>query len=504
MAHRVAVIGAGHHGLVAAVRLAERGHEVVVLEAAQQPGGAVRSDELTLPGFVHDTCSGFFPLAMVSPVFRELDLDIDWINPPVPMVHVLDEQGAQIALWREVSATCQSLDACAPGAGPGWRTLMQTLWPHRDRLIRAGLARLPSVRPGVALLARLRSQALELAPLALRSSATLGRTLFGDDRAAAWLAGSGVHADLSPQAAGSGAFALGLNFLGHVVGWPFPRGGAGRLTDALVARLRQAGGELRCNTAAAAIDVRGARIAAVRLGEGGRVAVDRVICTASPGPMLELLGSGVLPGRVERRLRGWRYGLGTLKLDYALSGPVPWLATHAREAGVVHVAGGLDELIASLAQAGSGRFPARPALVVGQQSIHDPSRAPRGAHTLYVYARVSQRSSLSDDAMAERVEAQLERYAPGFGGRVLARSVRSPASIEAENASMRGGDLASGSCELDQQLVFRPAPALCRGRTPISGLYVAGAWIHPGPGVHGVSGRAAADAVISDTRGWRR
>jgi phytoene dehydrogenase-like protein len=353
------------------------------------------------------------------------------------------------------------------------------------------------------LLAGLRAQALELAPLAVASSATLGHQLFGDPRAAAWLAASGAHADLSPQAPGSGVFALGLNFLGHAVGWPFPRGGAAALTEALVTRLREHGGELRTGAGVEAIELKGSRVAAVHLRNGEHLAADRVVCTISPGPFLELLAAGALPARVERRLRRWRYGLGTAKLDLALSGPVPWPSENARQSGVVHLGGSLDEVTSSLVQAGLGRFPEPPALVVGQQSLHDSSRAPAGSHTLYAYARVPQRPGLDDAEVAERIEHQIERFAPEFRRLVLARSVRSPATIEAENPSMGDGDLAAGSCELDQQLIFRPAPALCRGRTPIPGLYVAGAWVHPGPGVHGVSGAAAAQALLRDLR-WRR
>jgi phytoene dehydrogenase-like protein len=499
MTGRIAVIGAGHHGLVAAIRLSARGHDVVVLEAAAEPGGAVRSAGLTLPGFVHDTCSGFFPLTAASPVFRSLELGLDWLDPRIPMVHVVSADGDEIALHRDVAATVASLAAGAPGGGVAWDELMRTLWPVRDVLIRAGLSPLPALRPGVALLGRLRTRALELAPLALASSASLGRTLFGDDRAAAWLAGSGAHADISPYAAGSGAFSLGLNFLGHVVGWPFPRGGAGRLTDALVTRIHDHGGSLRCGATVISIEARRGRAIAVRLAGGERIPVDAVICTVSPGPLSDMLPAGALPGRVERRLRGWRYGLGTVKLDYALAGPVPWTAPRAREAAVVHVGGPLGEIAASLEQASAGRFPDQPALVVGQQSLHDRTRVPAGVgQTLYVYARVPQHPGLADDDMAERIEARIERFAPGFRELVLARAVRSPARIEAENLSLRGGDLASGSCELDQQFVFRPAPALCRGRTPVRGLYVAGAWVHPGPGVHGVSGWAAAGALLAN------
>ncbi len=469
-----------------------------MLEAGQAPGGAVKSAELTLPGFTHDVCAGFFPLTAASPAFEDLGLELEWIDPPVAMAHLLDEAGAEIALHRELEATVESLEACAGGAGAAWRELMQTLWPHRRRLIRAGLARLPAVHPGVALLVGLRSKAIGLAPLAVMSSATMGRQLLGDDRAAAWLAGSGAHADVAVHAAGSGAFALGLTFLGHVVGWPFPRAGAGRLTDALVARLRAHGGEVRCGAAVEQLEVDRGRVRAVRLAGGERIECDAIVCTVSPGPFAELLPAGAFPGRVHRRLQGWRYGVGTLKLDYALSAPVPWVAARAREAGVVHVGGPLEELGSSLSDALAGRLPARPALVVGQQSLHDETRAPSGHHTLYVYARVPQRTD--EDEMVERVEQRLEQFAPGFRGLVLARSVRGPAAIEADNRSMRGGDLASGSCELDQQLVFRPWPSLCRGRTPVRGLYVAGAWVHPGPGVHGVSGRAAAEALLADAR----
>ena len=334
MSKRIAVIGAGHHGLVAALRLAARGHDVLVLEAASAPGGAVRSAELTMPGFTHDVCSGFFPLTAASPAFADLDLGLDWVHPPVAMVHVLDGEGEEVALHRDLAATIDSLEACAAGAGAAWGELMRTLWPHRHALISAGLSRLPPLRSGATLLARLRTRALELAPMALTSAASLGRGLFGSDRAAAWLAGSGAHADLSPQAPGSGAFSLGLNFLGHVVGWPFPRGGAGRLTDALVMQLRERGGEVRCGAAVAQIEARRGRVVAVRLAGGERIAVDGAICTVSPGPLVSLLPDGAFPARVERRLRRWRYGLGTVKLDYALSAPVPWPGASARETSV--------------------------------------------------------------------------------------------------------------------------------------------------------------------------
>lgn len=501
MSRRVAVVGAGHHGLVAAIRLAAAGCEVTVFEAGAEPGGGVRSAELTHPGFVHDTCAGFFPLAHASPVFRELELGVGWVNPPIAMVHVTDEHGGEIALHRELAATVASLEQCAPGAGAAWRDLVQALWPHRDALIHAVLGPMPPIRPAVSLLGGLGGRALELAPIAWASSAALGAQLFGDDLAAAWLAGSGAHADLSPESAGSAVFALGLNFLAHAVGWPVVRGGAGRLTEALVARLQQHGGAVRCHASVEAIELTGRRTSGLRLEGGEIVGADAVVCTVSPRVLLGLLPSSALPRRVERRLRGWRYSVGTLKLDWSLSAAVPWNSPHAREAAVVHVGGPIQEITASLDHARLGRFPERPALVVGQQSVADPTRAPEGRHTLYAYARVPPRSELGEAAMVEVVERQLERFAPGFRSLVEARSVRLPTAIEAENPSMAEGDLASGSCELDQQLIFRPDPRLCRGRTPVTGLYVAGGWVHPGPGVHGVSGWRSAQLLLRD---WRR
>lgn len=474
-----------------------------MLEAGTGPGGAVRTEPLTLPGFRHDPCAGFFPLTAASPAFRELELDLDWVNPPIPMVHVTDQDGGEIALHRDLGATVESLERTAPGAGAAWRDLVETLWPQREALINAILSSLPRIGASTRLLAGLRSKALDLAPVAVGSSASMGGQMFGDDRATAWLAGSGAHADLSPVAGGSAAFSLGLNFLGHHVGWPFPRGGAQRLTDALVTRLTGHGGQVRCGASAAAIELASSRVAAVRLADETRLAVDAVIGTPSPRPLLALLPAGSLPGRVERRLRGWRYGLGTAKLDCALAAPVPWRSPQARQAAVVHVGGALDQTVLSLTEAGLGRLPEHPALVVGQHSLHDPSRAPAGKHTLYAYARVPPRPGRTEDQLADAIEAEIECFAPGFRALIEARALRSPEMIEAENPSMGDGDLASGSCEPDQQLMFRPDPRLFRGRTPIGGLYVAGAWVHPGPGVHGVSGRFAAEALLHDRR-WRR
>jgi phytoene dehydrogenase-like protein len=223
-----------------------------------------------------------------------------------------------------------------------------------------------------------------------------------------------------------------------------------------------------------------------------------VVVAVSAGRLAAMLPPGALPDRLVMRLRTWRYGLGTFKLDYALSGPLPWANPEARQAGVVHLADTLPLIFRSHQEAGAGRAPSEPTMVVGQHTLHDPSRAPAGRHTLYVYTHVPQRLDVEPDEMVERMERRLEEFAPGFGALVLARAVRSPQWLQDHNPSLVGGDLAGGSFELDQQFVYRPAPELFRGRTPLPGLYVAGASVHPGGGVHGVSGTSAARVLLAD------
>jgi phytoene dehydrogenase-like protein len=238
---------------------------------------------------------------------------------------------------------------------------------------------------------------------------------------------------------------------------------------------------------------------------GEEIAARGVVTTVSARPLVAMLPPDAMPDRVMRRMRIWRYAPSAFKLDYALSGPVPWSAPEARRAAVVHVAGELEALVEAAQVAERGEVPAHPALVVGQHTLYDGSRAPAGAHTLYCYTHVPADNELGNEELAARVEAQLERFAPGFSSLVLSRSLRNARQTEAENPSLVGGDLTGGSMELDQQLLFRPAPELCRYRTPLPGLYVAGASVHPGGAVHGMSGRGAARALVSDRRlrPWR-
>jgi phytoene dehydrogenase-like protein len=505
---RVVVVGAGHAGLICAARLASQGLEVRVVEHAPRPGGALGSHARTLPGFVHDHCAGFLPVAAASPAFRDLPLErhgLQWVTPEVAMAHPFAD-GSAIALHRDVAATAASLEAAAPGAGAAWHALVTPLLVRREQLVQTALSPLP---PGVAALRlalALRRDGVELARRTVASAATFGLEVLGDARAAAWFSASAVHSDLTPGSAGGGGFALFLKLLGHIVGWPFPRGGAGRLTDALVAHVNALGGEVRCDAPVRSIELRGRRVRGVRLAGGEGLDADAVVTTMSARPLGALLPDEALPRRAMQRLRTWRYGVGTFKVDFALDGPVPWVCPDARRAGVVHLGDTLDALFRSQQEAGLGRVPQEPAMVVGQHSLHDPSRAPAGKHTLYVYTHVPARPELADDAIADRIERRIEQFAPGFRDLVLARDVRSPERLERENPSLVGGDLAGGSMELDQQGPFRPAPELARYRTPLRGLYVAGASTHPGPAVHGVSGRGAADALLADLsplRFWR-
>jgi phytoene dehydrogenase-like protein len=505
---RALVIGAGHNGLIAALHLARAGVDVEVLEHAPRPGGATSSVEATLAGFVHDHCAGFNVLTPASPAFRELELErhgLEWVNPPTPMSYPLDD-GTAIALHRDVDATAASLNASAPGAGDAWRTLVAWLAPHAEEIVRTIVGPLPPVGPPLRLALELRRDGLELARRFLGSVEAFGLEAFdGATRPTAWLASSAQHSGLPPKTALSGAFGFLLQLLGHTHGWRFPRGGQGRVAEVLVELLAADGGRVRCDAHVERILVRGGRAAGVRLASGEELGADAVVSTVSAWPLCRMLPEEALPHRLMRRLGDWRYGTAAFKVDYALSAPVPWIAPEPRASGVVQVAGELAELGKAAEESGRGVVPERPALVVGQHTLFDPSRAPDGGHTLYVYAHVPSRPDVPGDEVVERIEAQLERFAPGWRANVLARSVRDPAQTERENPSLVGGDLGGGSYEIDQQLIFRPAPELSRYRTPLPRLYVAGASTHPGGAVQGMSGRGAARALLSDRRlrPWR-
>jgi phytoene dehydrogenase-like protein len=497
------VVGGGPNGLAAAIRLAEAGLVVTVLEAADRPGGAVRTEDLTLPGFHHDTFSAVFPAAAASPVFARMPLSrhgLRWTHPDACYAHPLPG-GRAVALYRDIDRTATSLDAIHAGDGERWRSFVGPLVDGFDAVRATMLAGFPPVRGSLRLLTRLGPlEAARFGALLPVSAQRLGRRLFQGEGSRAWLYGSAGHGDVPQTDAGSAIAAVYLNLMGHAVGWPSPQGGAQRLTDALVSYLRELGGEVRLGALVERIDATESRVAGVTLAGDEHVAAGVVVADVMPRALVALAG-GALPSTYGSLLRRYRYGPATVKVDWALDGPIPWTASEARGAGTVHVGGSEDELVRTIAQSASG-LPEHPFLVLGQQSIADPTRAPEGKHTAWAYTHGPQRGidwTAETERHVVRIEAQVERFAPGFRDRILARHVMGPADLERRNRNLIGGDVGGGSYRLPQ-VVFRPVPGRSPYRTPLRGLYLGSAATFPGGAVHGVPGDAAAMAALADAR----
>ena len=502
------VIGSGPNGLAAAITLAEAGRDVVVLELAEQPGGAVRSGELTEPGFVHDLFSSVHPAGSASPVFARWPLaehGLEWVHPEAAMAHPMPD-GTAPALYRDLDATAASLDAQHPGDGAGWRDLAGPLmeqWPALRRTLLSGWV---PVRGGLRLAAGLGLDGvLEFARTALMPAWELAGETFASPGSRAWLLGSVHHADIGSDDAGSGLAGLYLQLLAHGAGWPSPRGGAQSLSDALVSYLRSLGGQVRTRTPVVGIVSRGGRVAGVRTADGGRVRADVVIADTTPHALVDLAGEEALGSAYARRLRRYRYGPGTVKLDWALDGPIPWTAPEARSAGTIHVAGPPEAIRSASLMVKDGQLPREPFLLAGQQTVADPTRAPEGKHTAWAYTRVPRGLDWAQEGgwFLEAMEEQIERFAPGFRDRIRARHAMLPADLEARNPNLSEGDVGDGTYALDQ-LVFRPVPTLAPYRTTIAGLMLGSAATFPGGAVHGVNGRAAARLALAEARvrGW--
>lgn len=496
------VVGSGPNGLAAAITLARAGRRVLVLEAQMRLGGAVATAELTLPGFHHDVFSAVYPAAAASPVFGRMPLErfgLRWTHPAVAMAHPLPG-GRAAALYRDPVQTAANLDALHTGDGARWLAFVHPYLRGYPALRSTFFGGFPPLTGALrSLLALGLGESLELARVALLPARVLADELFEGDGARAWLYGTALHGDVPVGEAGSAVFAFYLTLLGHAAGWPSPEGGAGRLAEALIGYLRSLGGQTRTSAEVRRLTVRDGRVRGVVVGDE-EIAAPLVVCDTTPRALVRL-GDGALPEPYARRLRRFRYGPPTLKVDWALSGPIPWSAPEARQAGTVHVGGDSASIARWAAEQAAGRLGEQPFMLLGQQSLADPTRAPAGMHTAWGYTHLPSGQDWSDqiDRQVDRMEAQVERFAPGFRDLILERHVHGPAELQRRNANLVDGDVGGGSYSLDQ-LVFRPVPAIFPYRTPIAGLYLCSASTFPGAAVHGVSGHAAARLALREAR----
>ncbi|HEY3993735.1 MAG TPA: NAD(P)/FAD-dependent oxidoreductase [Ktedonobacteraceae bacterium] len=464
------VIGSGPNGLAAAITIARTGRSVLVLEAKETIGGGCRSSELTLPGFTHDICSAVHPAALASAFFRALPLErygLEWVHPDIPLAHPLDN-GQAALLERSLDGTGESLgqDAAA------YKQLMQPLVENWETILDAFHGPL---RPQAIL-----AHPFKLAQFglpALRAANGLARAQFKGSAARALFAGVSGHSMLPLDTPGTAAAGLLLMLLAHAVGWPFPRGGSQKIIDALAAYLRDLGGEIVTGVEVKSLDA---------LPSAGVV-----LCDITPRQLLCIAGTR-LSGFYKSQLQHYRYGMGVCKLDLALDGPIPWSAEACRRAGTVHVGGTLAEIVRSERAVWRGEHPVQPFVLLAQQSLFDSTRAPEGKQTVWAYCHVP---NGSDVDMSERIEAQIERFAPGFRERILARHTVNARGMEQYNANYIGGDINGGVQDLTQMFT-RPTVSPTPYSTSDKSLYICSSSTPPGGGVHGMCGYFAAQAAL--------
>ncbi|GIJ28059.1 FAD-dependent oxidoreductase [Micromonospora qiuiae] len=502
------VVGAGHNGLVAANLLADAGWDVVVLEATGVPGGAVRSAEVTAPGYLSDLYSSFYPLGYVSPVLRGLELDrhgLAWRHAPDVLAHLFPD-GRAALLNRDPTVTAASLETFAPGDGQRWLAAYEQWRQIGEPLTELITTPFPPVRGGLRLLRRLRvGGGLRLARRMVLPVRRLGAELFAGAGGPALLAGCALHTDLSPEEAGSGLYGWLLAMLGQQVGWPVPTGGAQRITDALVARLTERGGRIHYGARVDRVLVARGRAVGVRTVGGGLWRARRAVLADVPAPALylDLVGAAALPPRLVADLEHFRWDGSTVKVDWALSAPVPWRNPRLATVGTVHLGADLAGLTDYAAALARGELPREPFLLLGQMSVADPSHSPPGTESLWSYTHLPFRRDWRAEEIAghvERMEAVLEAAAPGFRSLIVGRHVAGPAELEQENPSLVGGALGGGTAAPYQQLFLRPIPGLGRADTPVDRLFLASASAHPGGGVHGAPGANAARAALARDR----
>ncbi len=462
------VIGSGPNGLSAAITLARAGRSVIVYEAQSDLGGSCKSEALTLPGFVHDVCSAVHPMGVASPFFGSLplrDFGLEWIEPAAMIAHPFDDGPAAIAE--------RSLADTAAAFGSDETTYR--------RIVGSVVEDWPKLEPSILAPPRFPAHPIAAAFFgwkALKPATRLARA-FAGVRARGFLAGLAAHGMVPLDQPPSGAIALVLGALAHARGWPFPKGGAQQLSNALAGYFRSLGGEIVTGTPIARID--------------DLPPAKTILCDLSPRPLLRLAGH-LLPDAYRRALEAYRYGMGVFKVDWALGAPIPWRDPAVARAGTVHLGGTFEEIAASERDAWEGRVTERPYVLLAQPSLFDPSRAPAGRHTAWAYCHVP--GGATTDRLAA-IEQQIERFAPGFRDRVLARHVLAPADFERRNPNLVGGDIAMGVTDL-RQMLWRPT--LRWYRTPRAGLYICSASTPPGVGVHGMCGYYAAQAALTDSQ----
>jgi phytoene dehydrogenase-like protein len=461
------VVGAGPNGLSAAIELARNGRSVCVLEAEDQIGGGARSGELTLPGFVHDLGSAIHPLGFASPFFRSLPLaehGLEWVHPPAPLAHPFDD-GPAVILERSVEETA---DALGPDA-KAYRRLMRGISTDVERIITTLLGKPNLIRHPMAL----SSSALR----APRPARAFAESYFQSEKAKGLFAGNAAHSFLPMEERPSAMFGLVLGALGHAVGWPLPKGGSQKIADALASYLRSLGGGIHTSVRVRSLDdVPRART---------------VLFDVTPRQLLDIAGEHFTPS-YSKALRRYRYGPGVFKMDFALDGKIPWRDEECLRAGTVHLGGTLEEISTGEAAVARGDHPERPFVLLAQQSLFDETRAPDGKHAVWAYCHVPNGSTFD---MTGRIEAQIERFAPGFRDRILAKNTMTTIDLESWNANLVGGDINGGLMNL-RQFVARPVARANPYSTSAPGLYLCSSSTPPGGAVHGLCGFMAARSAL--------
>ncbi|MGQ0775449.1 MAG: phytoene desaturase family protein [Pseudonocardiales bacterium] len=499
------VVGGGHHGLVAAAVLADAGWEVCLLEASDRVGGAVRSTQLH-PGYVTDLYSAFYPLTVASPMLRALKLEdhgLRWSHAPAVLAHPpRPDSDVAAVLHRNPEDTAAGLAAEHPGDGDAWLALVEQWRRVRNPVLRSLFTTFPPVRGPVGLLRELGTAgALRLARFLMLPARRMGQELFRGERGRLLLAGNALHSDIAIDAPGSGVFGWLLAMLGQDVGFPVPVGGAGELAAALARRAEAAGAQLRTGQRVERIDVHGGRAVGVRTAAGLTVHARRAVIAdvSAPSLYLDLLPPTAVPTMLRDDLARFQWDSPVVKVNWALDGPIPWRAAGVRGAGTVHLGCDETQMAHWSADIENATIPRTPFLLLGQMTTAEASRSPADTESVWAYTHLPRgyTDDASADLLAKRVDEVVESFAPGFGARVLARTVQRPGDLERADANLVHGAVNGGTAQLHQQLVFRPVPGLGRAETPVSGLYLGSAAAHPGGGVHGACGWLAARTALA-------